>query len=279
MFDITKELLDKRPLSYSSLKAFRKSPRHYIDYLERRPSPSPSMILGSLVDCLLLTPELFEKKFLLTPKINRRSNAGKAEYQQYLDMAINNNLTMIDEDQLSLGKHIKESVLSDETAGKLLAAKTNCQKHLTWRHVIDGYSLPMRGYLDFESNAWGESFLVDLKTSKSADPRDFEKDIANYEYFLQMACYLDAYKRKWFKFPYFIFLVVETTEPFGVSINFCDAKMVEYGKKELIGTMRAFKYCMENNLWDRSYDFRLFETKDYFNTDVPKWKKSLYSNF
>ena len=46
---ITIDTLKERPLSYSSLKEFAKSPRHYVEYLRREKKPTAAMAFGSLV--------------------------------------------------------------------------------------------------------------------------------------------------------------------------------------------------------------------------------------
>jgi len=74
-------MLEERPLSFSSLKEFAKSPKHYMDYISKpKTPPTDAMKLGSAVHCMILTPELFNDQFAVAPEINKRTNAGKEEW-------------------------------------------------------------------------------------------------------------------------------------------------------------------------------------------------------
>jgi hypothetical protein len=55
-------------LSPSSLRAFCRSPRHFIAYKLGKFKPSPAMIFGSLVDCLITQPGEFHKHFYFPPE-------------------------------------------------------------------------------------------------------------------------------------------------------------------------------------------------------------------
>jgi hypothetical protein len=55
-------------LSPSSLRAFCRSPRHFIAYKLGKFKPTPAMIFGSLVDCLVTQPDTFNKHFYFPPE-------------------------------------------------------------------------------------------------------------------------------------------------------------------------------------------------------------------
>jgi len=63
--------------NYSSLKLFAQSPAHVRWVLDHPAEPTPAMLLGSAVDCLVFEPGSFRKRFALAP--NRRTNTGKDE--------------------------------------------------------------------------------------------------------------------------------------------------------------------------------------------------------
>src|SRR3990172_10159728 len=74
--DLMKRLQNKtESLSYSSLKAFAKSPRNFIQYkLKPRSAQTESQIFGSLCDCFLTTPERFENDFVVIGSIPTSEN-------------------------------------------------------------------------------------------------------------------------------------------------------------------------------------------------------------
>ena len=235
---IDQNFVEKRPLSKSSLKAFRKSPRHYLAYLDKKFAATPAMILGSVVDTLTLEPDKFDKRFMVFQKAT-----GKGS------MAANNEMKM-------------------KAAEKKITL-------ISWRNKST--NLPLIGYQDFEAHVWETDFVIDLKTATSADPMEFNRSASKFEYDLDVGAYLDAHHKIWYRFPSFIFLVVETSEPFNVSVIFVDDTTAGEAKDEFYGTLKAFRYCMNNYPdFNVGYEFRLMGTKGYFNLELPKWKKSLF---
>ncbi|MFA5298324.1 MAG: PD-(D/E)XK nuclease-like domain-containing protein, partial [Lutibacter sp.] len=259
------------------LKAFRKSPKHYIQYLTEKRAPTDAMLIGSIVDCLALTPELFDKKFRVYAKPNMRTNAGKSEFAKLLQSAGELKQMLIDNEQLLTAQKTVAALYSHPEAKMLLEAKKKAQIKLSWTDRIN--SLPIVGYVDFETYLWGEKFIVDLKTTKDADPDIFVKDYIKFDYLLQTGTYLCGYHKTRFSFPYMIYLAVETDEPFNVSVNFIESKEMEKAEAEFNGTLKAFRYCMDNALFGQGYEFRLFGTKEYFALRLPGYWKPTFGNF
>ena len=276
---IDQAYIEKRNLSYSSLKAFRKSPKHFVLYQLKPPVTTDAMLLGKVVDCLALTPELFDKNFMVANKPPQYSAAAKADWAKILDLAGRNRQLVVTPEQVKTAKFCVESLLSTDESFKLLSAKTKTQVHLQWREQAT--NLPIHGYVDFESKAWEEDFVVDLKTTKDADPDEFNKSVFNedYQYYLQAGTYLVGYHKAKYRFPYFVDLAVETSEPYNVSVNFFDNKVTDLAKDEFYGTCRAFRYCLDKNLFHQGYEFRLAESMNYFSVKTPSWWKPRYSGF
>lgn len=276
---INQAFIEKRPLSPSSMKAFRKSPRHYMDYLFGEKKEKPAYTMGNLVDFLLTQPDKFEELVMLYEKPNLRTNAGKEEMALLKDAAAKGNLQLATAEEVKAAKKCVDSAMSVDFARELIENRVRGQIGLKWRHKR--LNLPIRGFVDFESNAWGEDWIVEVKTTgkeQGADPDKFIRDAMSLGYDIQGGAYLDAYKTKQYRFPYLIFLALEVVEPFNCSVNFCDAHFIERAKKEWLGTLAAFRYCMDNNLFHQGYEFRL-QAMDYFSMNYPNWVKPLFENF
>ena len=271
---ITPEFLASRPLSYSALKEFRKSPKHYQLYLQTPKTQTPAMLLGSVVDCLVLEPEKLEKRFLVFDKPNLRTNDGKAAYQQALESSKEQGLTLIDGETLETAKKCRDSLMDHQMSRTIIESRKRVQIRLKWTHRKTG--IPMIGYVDFEAMAWDTDFIIDLKTAATADPDDFIRNAAKLDYHIQAGAYLDGYPRTQFKFPQMAFMVVETSEPFNVSVFYCDNTYTSRARDEYHGSVNAFKYCMDNNLWHMGYDFRTMGTRDYFNMELPGYVKQRF---
>lgn len=276
--DITIEFLKNRPLSKSSLSEFNKSPKHYIQYLNEK-KDSSGFLLGNLVDTLVLEPELFDKRYLVYDKPDLRTKAGKMMKEAIEREALDR--TLVTKTDYETALICKQSIMDHDEARKLIETKYDIQKRLRWKDSKT--KLPVVGYQDFRSSAWDSDFIVDLKTSRSADPDDFNKFIAQFSYDLQVGAYLSYYERR-LVYPGFIFLVVETQSPYNVSVIMCDNKFIEQAKAEFKGSLIAFKKAMEPvndfpNHFHKGYEFRLMGSMDYFSAQLPAWKKSRYLGF
>jgi len=272
---INQNFIEERPLSKSSLKAFRKSPRHYLLYLQQKFEPTPSMILGSVVDTLTLEPDEFDNRFVVFQKATGKgSMAANNEMKM---KAAKKKITLITEKQYKTAKICVESLYSHNESRQILEAKKNIQKRLSWRNKAT--NLPLIGYQDFESHVWDTDFLIELKTSVSSDPSDFNRAAANLNYDMDVGAYLDAHHKIWYRFPSFIFLVVETSEPYNTSVIFVEDSTADEAKNEFYGTLKAFRYCMNNYPdFNVGYEFKIMKTREYFRLKFPKWKKKLFND-
>jgi hypothetical protein len=273
-FVINEEFLLKRPLSQSNLKQFKKSPRHYIEYLTGERKKSDVFTKGSLIDCLALEPEKFDDYFVLYSDFNKRLKENKSKLDEYVELetkAMEKGLTMVTDEVYKEAKICVEALYDHNEARTLLEAKSNVQMKINW--IDKATRLPLIGKIDFESNAWGSHYLVDLKSSDGAEPDVFNRDIFNYGYNIQCAVYLIAYQKKFFKFPEYLNLVVEKKPPYNVTIMYYDGKECEASKDEFYGLLKAFRRCMDEGKWAMGYDFWLFEMNRFFRVNRPGYYK------
>jgi hypothetical protein len=275
---ITREFINQRPLSKSSLAEFQKSPIHYVNYLNEK-KDSSGFLIGSLVDCLVLEPEKFEERYFIYGKPDLRTKAGKEKQQNALLQA--GERTLITDVDFQTAQYCKMSLMDHNEARTLIENRFDVQKKLSW--VDRKTKLPLIGYQDFRSKAWESDLLVDLKTSKSADPDEFNKAIANFGYDLQNAAYRAYYKKR-FEFPDFVFLVVENSDPYAVSLIYCDNKFNEKADEAFFGALTAFEKALEpfedfSNHFHMGYEFRNLVTMPYFSANMPALKKNHYIGF
>lgn len=257
-FKIDMAFLEKRPLSYSSLKAFMRSPAHYRHYITTpKAAPTDALRMGQLIDMVILTPDEVEQKVVVMPEINRRTNVGKEEYAIF--MQTNVDKLVVSQEDMDTAMKIKESVWNNVTAMYYLNQVTQTQRFV--RRQI--YGLPFIAIKD----AIGPRFIMDLKSTKSAYEQDFNRDIFNYDYDLQGGIYT-AIERD---YPDYYILAVEKEEPYGCAVFHLQGDILQNSKELLQTVTENFKYCMEENLWDRSYDF--WQASGIFLPKLPYWKR------
>jgi exodeoxyribonuclease VIII len=69
-------------ISFSKLKALNHSPKRLHQYITA-PQDTDAMTAGSVLDCLLFTPDEFSDKFAIAPDVDRRTKDGKALYAEF----------------------------------------------------------------------------------------------------------------------------------------------------------------------------------------------------
>lgn len=272
--EIVKAKIEKDGVSYSALKRFRETPMSYIEYLTSPRTPkTPAMILGDVVDVLATQAKKFEEKFFIMPEeVSRRSNEGKGLYNAYLDLADGKN--MIDNEMFEKAISMAESLLKNSDSKFYLTNTTKFQEWVSFTHRETG--IKCRGILDGRSDKEPKDFpffLMDLKTARSADPNEYSRDAFNLWYNGQFALYTMAYKYNEWLFPEFIHIVVESSAPYNVNVFRVDPETIKEAQEELHNTLLAFKYCYDNNLWHKSFNFLRDDVLKYDTLKKPFYYK------
>lgn len=95
-----------------------------------------------------------------------------------------------------------------------------------------------------------DGFLVDLKTTNDASESGFKKSVYSFRYDIQTAFYLDGVEYATGQRPKgFIFINVEKSEPFGVSLFQLNDDWIESARFTYIDALDTFKTCEASNEW------------------------------
>jgi hypothetical protein len=256
--------IKNKVLSYSSLKQFKRSPEHFVHYLNSKFTQTPAMVFGSLLDKMVLTPGTWEEDFVVKPEKNAllkdlveeygkelgriKYDNQKADYQKWVEL--NAGKTFVTQEQIDTAKIITEKVFANEAAMELLNRITETQRRVEFTDKETG--LKVCGYEDGK----GVGLIMDLKSCQSAEPEDFLRQALKLGYHLQAGVYTEAEKHIGFEFPEYYFLAVETSEPYGIAVMRASEEFIELGKVELRSLLDNFKYCLDNKLFHQSYEFR-----------------------
>lgn len=264
---VTMEMLKARPLSFSSLIAFKQSPLHYIYYLNNRRAATPAMAIGSLIDRMLFNPEDFDEngmpkentRYIIQPDFSKGEGIRAIAKKWKEDNA---GKTWVTLDMITESIKIVSAVNNNPISKEKIMQVTSVQKKVEWTDKETG--LPMIGYLDMEA----PTFISDLKSTPSAHPEDFIKSCMNFDYHIQAAIYLDAAAHRGLH-PDFFHIAVEKEAPYGVSVLKASKEFIKLGMQEYKKLLTEFKYCMEQKAFDQSYEFRA--TVGYYQLDLPGW--------
>jgi len=182
---------------YFNAKAISKSLLSRMDCPAKARMPfeaTPAMIDGTIIHCAILEPDSFDKRFIIAPEINKRTNAGKAEWAEFCKD--NESKTVITAAQYDMSMIAQKSVYRHPTASELLSGG-KAEQAIFWKHEKTGEELKAKA--DYVSD-----ILVDLKTTKCAAPGAFSKSCADFSYHVQAAHYMEG-----FDADEFVFVVLE----------------------------------------------------------------------
>lgn len=148
-------------------------------------------------------------------------------------------------DEYNAAKAMHDSVMAHPVAGRLFAEGV-AERSGFWRDEATGVDLRFRP--DWLTHHDGEPVCVDLKTAASADPSEFQRSVAKWGYAIQAAWYqaglaahdIDAR---------FLFVVVEKTQPFPVSVIELDDEALTEGRRLMRQAIDRYVQCTETGIW------------------------------
>lgn len=271
-------------LSYSALKEFGKSPVNFVNYkLQERREKSDSQIFGSLCDCLITEPGRFAELFTVndtTPSTDNQKGfcrdvlngmsiedafsnnyaRGKAEdvYKSLAPyiLACQSGKTVVSQQMFDEAKDITENLLKSDLISTYLNACDGFQQRLDWEY--GGWKF--KGFTDASSDA----IIIDLKFTKDADPDKFERDIMNYDYYMQMGMYAQCYEG----LPECYFIAYDKSKNF--SLIKVDYSLLQYGIRKFQYLVQKFNQCIAEGRFHESYNFFDAHQRTVYK---PKWVK------
>jgi exodeoxyribonuclease VIII len=197
------------------------------------------MKLGSAVHCMLLRPEMFNNDFAVAPEINKRTNAGKEEWSNFVLQNVSK--TVIENDTYEHARRIVDNVLTSDDTRYLIQ---NCYDfEQEWHLDVD--DLPYRGFYDGIS----DEYVLEVKTIKDANPKSVMYDFYKNKYHMQAALYGMSSRKDIY------YIVIETSEPY---LSYTAPTSIQYIKKgaDEIGYLNEkFKMCLNTNEFRGGYNY------------------------
>lgn len=272
-------------VSRSGLWLLKQAPAYYYNryinpyYVDHK--TNKNLIMGNLVHCLTLEPELFDTDYVVTPelkalpKVGLLKDIGREEFDAQKSMRLKieeinknvmdefqNNLQgkqVIAQDVYSTAKKIAGSVLKDEFSTSLLEG-AKIEQSIYWTHEATGIQCKAR------PDAWLGNIIIDLKTTADGSYRNFQRSAYNYGYFLQAGMISEALKSVGVEMEKFIILSVEKVEPYATATFVLDDDSIQYGIDLFNKLMQDFKQCKDDNRWP-AYPLQTLSLPNYANLE------------
>jgi len=134
-------------------------------------------------------------------------------------------------------------------AGELLGAKG--QAEVSWYADDPKTGIRLRARPDWATSDYDPDrlWIVDYKTTVTANPKDFARKASDYGYHLQAAWYINVAELLGYVAPAFVFIAQEKEPPYLVSVVEFDAQAIEEGAALSRQAIDVFKHCTDTGEW------------------------------
>jgi exodeoxyribonuclease VIII len=233
-------------LSKHELDNFSVAPSYYLHRKAQERKPSRSMEIGTLIHSLVLEGRV---DYAVGPEVDRRTKAGKEEWQLFCENNIGKTIVTVDEAWIINGCYKACEPLMEKCAYD----DDNVEVSMFWER--DGVAC--KGRPDMIAQINGELCIVDLKTT--SDIRQFENTFYRFRYDVQAAWYQYGLKAAMGldEVPGFWFLVVDTEAPHLAQFMRAGSEILNNANAKIEGELAHFARCQRADEWPGLPEFKL----------------------
>jgi exodeoxyribonuclease VIII len=247
-------------LGSSRLRELLKSPAHFRANLRRE---TEALALGSLVHTLVLEPDTFAHRYVVTPKIDGRTREGKAAKAALAD----DPRIVVNEEVMADASACATSIMAHRVYQQIRDAQVEhtvfWDEEVHWEDAAGNQvvtRVPCKARFDVVG-----PWLVDLKTCRDASPKGFQRSIATYGYHIQAAHYWAGAVANGMEPRGFLFACVETSPPYLTSGYLLGSPTLEQGETERREALNIYARCLSEDRWPGYNDDRIEVI------DLPNW--------
>lgn len=215
--------------------------------------------LGSLVHCALLeSATLNDRYVVLPPKLDGRTREGKAQKAEWDELkadAAERGVELVDADMWDLAITVTGAIEHHPVAGPIVKRLTHIEHAYQWS---DG-GVQCKARVD----GLDDRLLVDVKSTRRDNPKDFAKDAASLQYVEQLA----FYRRGLSGITGARLIVASTVAPYDVAVFDVGEMLLEDADHHVAGLIAQYRECERNGRWPGYGDDGVLALSDYW----PSW--------
>lgn len=206
--------------SSSQLKDLLRSAAHFysnniLKEVERE--TKAAMNFGTLAHKLFLEPEQFENEFVVAPKFERRTKAGKEQALAWEQA--NQGKILVDAEQVEAAKRIVINLQKLSSYADMQNNYGMAEASIFFTDPV--FDLPLRIRPDWHiapCKTFPNGLILDLKTTTDARAHAFSKKCSDFGYDLSASMYREGFQQYYQteQKPDFVLLVAESSIPFNV---------------------------------------------------------------
>ena len=244
-----------KSLSKSAIDKLLECPALYKAWLEGEDEEKTSAALafGSLSHLLTLQPQEFCNQYAVTD-LNLTTKEGKA-----WKASLPEGVQVVKHDDYEKAQMMADAV-RDHPQAKMLFQNYIAEEPIYW--TFDG--VPCKAKPDIVAEVFGRRYIADLKTTESVNPEAIRKSIAKWGYHRQAAWYLSGMEAVGRPCDAFIFIFVEKTYPYLVTMCQLDEEALAKGMEECLRAVSTLKECQASGTWP-------CYTREIITLGLPKW--------
>lgn len=230
---------DKTNISSTGARKLLECPARFKHELDNPPAPKPAFDFGKVAHNLVLGEG---GTIQIVDADNWLSKAAKEQRAACYAAGV----TPVLKADHATAVELRDSVMAHPTAGALFA-HGEAELSGWWRD--DETSVGLRFRPDFLTDLDFRPVCVDLKTTLSADPKEFARSVAKFGYHMQAAWYLDGLAAYGVEDARFLFVCVEKTAPYPVSVIELDADAIAEGRRRNRAAIDLYDRCVKTDSW------------------------------
>lgn len=231
----------------SDLWKMEDSPEKFKYFLDHPVEQTPAMAFGSACHKYVLEMDDFLNEYAIAPDINRRTNAGKAEWEAFCDA--NPGKELVSKDDYETMIEMRQAIDRCPLAKKLLFGKGETEKAYFWTDKETGEKCKIKCDRIVTYNR--RRYIIDYKTTQCAETFRFNSDIWKMGYHFQAGMYAEGYKaaNRKKKLPGFLFVAQEKKPPYSVNVIEVPEDVMAAGVAKFHELLRKMHECKEADLW------------------------------
>lgn len=205
--------------------------------------PTGALRKGTITHCAVLEPAELDKRYFRAPD-GLVFNVKHAKYKEALEEAGSRELVRANEYDEAL--QLRDGVAANATAAQLLSGTADCAEVSAFSPDPET-GLLMKCRPDWVNHAL--SVLVDLKTAVTAEPKEWGRKAAGWEYHFREAWYRQCWQMAGgFKVEAFVFVVVEKESAL-VALYELPPEAIQAGERIMRQRLDTYSVCQVTGQW------------------------------
>ena len=238
---------------WSLLQHMRKSPKHYKHALSNASADTRARSRGSAVHTLVFEPDTYPDRFVTYDAPKSKGEGSRKAWQAFQEDASARGLCILDPEDAERAIGCAVSIRTNSKAAEYLAAgQGRAEIPITWQDPDTG--LQCKARLDYLRK---DRLLLDLKSSRSTDDRQFSAMAWKYGYFHQHIFYAMGVAASVgcdIEEVPFVFLVVESEPPYDVAIFEPCPESRQAAHEDVKRLLAQLAECTARNHWPGRYE-------------------------